>query len=369
MPSRNAWRAWILGLLAGAGGAACAPSEPPAVGVALSGAFVNATRMALADAIASGLTEPVDTLLFAEATNSAQPAIAIAERFVGHGSIIAVVGHSNSAASLAAAPLYNGAGIVQIAPTSTAARYSEAGTFSFRLAPADQGQGELLAAAIEEGHPGGATVGVLYVNDDYGRSLRSAVLSRLDSSQYPVAIDWPHNDEDMAEGSAIQGRLITDLARTLRVARPRVLLLLGRSDTIELLLPAIRRTLPGVDLIGGDALGPGYWRTAEVPEWVGVRFADFLDLDRSVQVQAFRRRYEERYGIRARAAEVLSYDAMGLVLAGIAEGAVTGPALRDWLLSLGRTRPAFQGLSGPIQFDASGDIVRPFILVAVPPRS
>jgi branched-chain amino acid transport system substrate-binding protein len=347
--------------------AGCAELSPVGVGVALSQSFINAARLAVADAVAEGGVPPLDTVMLGDGWISAVPAIRMAEQFVAQPGLVAVIGHSNSAASLAASPIYNGAEVVQIAPTSTAARYAEAGPYSFRLAPPDTKQGEVIAAAVRSRLPRGGRLGVFYVNDDYGRGLRAAVLGKLDTSRYRVTFDRPHNDEDLQAPSGDSARRVAELARALEVTRPEVLLLLARFHTVELYLSAIRETLPGATLIGGDGIGPAHFRAAEHPGWAGVRYADFLDFERSEALREFRRRYAEAYGTPARSAEVLSYDAMRLVLAGVAEGARTGPALRDWLLSLGTARPAFEGLSGPIRFGPDGEIDRPYVLQTIPP--
>lgn len=354
-------------LLACALVAGCAEPTPVGVGVALSQSFINAARLALADAVAEGGLPPLDTLMLGEVSNSAAPAIAMAEQFVARPGLLVVIGHSNSAASLAASPLYNGAEVVQIAPTSTAARYAEAGPYSFRLAPPDTKQGEVIAAAVRSKLPEGGRVGVFYVNDDYGRGLRAAVLVNLDTTRYRVTFDRPHNDEDVGPPSGDLDRRVTEISRALAATRPEVLLLLARFNTIEFYLTAIRGAVPDALLIGGDAIGPAHFRAASEPAWGGVQYADFLDFERSEALQDFRRRFEEAYGTPARSAEILSYDAMRLVLAGIAGGARTGPALREWLLSLGAARPAFEGLSGPISFEADGELIRPYVLVTIPP--
>ncbi|HUG28520.1 MAG TPA: hypothetical protein VMK53_09500, partial [Gemmatimonadales bacterium] len=125
------WRAAPLVVLAFA---ACRPAPTVAVGAALSASFINAARLAIEEAWAEGGLPQLDTLLLREMTNAAAPAIGMAEEFVALPGVVAVVGHSNSSASLAASQIYNDAEVVQIAPTSTAPRYSEAGPFSFRLA-------------------------------------------------------------------------------------------------------------------------------------------------------------------------------------------------------------------------------------------
>lgn len=355
-----------LRLAACAALAGCGDAGPVGVGVALSDPFINAARLALADAARAGGLPALDTLMLGEATNSAAPAISMAEQFVARPGMVAVIGHSNSAASLAASPIYNAAGVVQIAPTSTAARYAEAGPFSFRIAPPDARQGEVLAEAVRTALPGGGRIAIFFVNGDYGRGLRAAVLARLDTSRYTVVLDRPHNDEDLLAPAEGLPERVAGLAQALGASRPDLLLALARFNTLEDYLPAIRTVMPDGLILGGDALGPAYFRAAEVPAWAGIQYVDFLDLEGSDSLRAFRARYQAAFGTPARAAEVLSYDAMRLVLAGIAAGARSGEALRTWLLSLGETRPPFEGLSGPIHFGPDGEVSRPYVVVTIP---
>lgn len=359
------WRAVPLVVLAFA---ACRPAPPVAVGAALSGSFVNATRLAIEDAQAEGGLPSLDSLLVVETTNSAAPAIGMAEQFVAFPGLVAVVGHSNSSASLAASQIYNDAGVVQIAPTSTAIRYSEAGPFSFRLAPPDPEQGRLLSQAVNELHPAGARVALLFVNDDYGRGLRSAVLATLDESRHRLVLDAPHIDFEVAGLSTELGLRRDDDVASVVAQRPDIILWLGRSATFGHYLPGLRRQLPDAEILGGDALSPGHALVAQTPEWAGVRFADFLDPEATSELRRFRDRFTTRFGTPVRPAEVLSYDAMRLILAAVASGARTGPEVRAWLLRLGRDLPPYQGLSGPIQFSDNGDVDRSFVLVTIPGR-
>src|SRR5260221_1495809 len=103
-------------------------------------------------------------------STSAKDALTAAESLATEATILAVVGHTNSNASLAASQVYNERHVVQIAPTSTAPLYSHAGPYSFRMVPSDLYQGEFLAKVVagDSPHP---RVAVLYENHDYGRSL------------------------------------------------------------------------------------------------------------------------------------------------------------------------------------------------------
>jgi ABC-type branched-subunit amino acid transport system substrate-binding protein len=97
-----------------------------------------------------------------------------------------------------------------------------------------------------------------------------------------------------------------------------------------------------------------------------VQYVDFFTIDGSPELRAFRDRYLTRFGAPPGSAEVLSYDAVRLLLTARAEGATTGEEVRLWLLSLGRERPAYRGLSGPIAFSPNGDVERGYVLVTIP---
>ncbi len=75
------------------------------------------------------------------------PAIAeqIATDFVKDSSILAVVGHNSSEASIAAAPVYQQQGLVMISPTSVARSLSGTGDYIFRTTPSSRVIADTLA--------------------------------------------------------------------------------------------------------------------------------------------------------------------------------------------------------------------------------
>lgn len=345
--------------------AGCTETRPVGLGVALSGSFVDAARLAIADAVAEGGVPLLDTILVAEVGSRAAPALEIADRFRTVTGMVAVVAHSNSASSLATAPIYNEAAIVQLAPTSTAASYSRAGPYSFRLVPPDPTQGAVLARALDSLHPAGARVAVLYVNDDYGRGIREAFLAELDPARFVVAHDQPHADEELdlppverdAHISAIVERVLDD--------RPEVIVWLGRANTFVPYLHQFRQRAAPVAFLAGDGLSTWRRYAGASAEWVGVRYVDFLD-ESDPDLQEFRRRYRERFGKDAGTGEILSYDATRLLLAAVRDGARTGDEVRAWLHGLGRERPPYPGVGGPIGFDDHGDVTRRLVLLTIP---
>lgn len=335
--------------------AGCGP-EPVTVAVTAGEAFLDAGRLAIEDELAEAAIPGLDTILVLEGSNRSAPALTIAERLVGEEGLVAVVGHANSAASLVASQIYNGHAVVQLAPTSTAPTYSEAGPFSFRMVPSDEHQGPYLVEAVRDAFPDGARVAVIYVNDDYGRGLRSAVLTTLDTARYPVVLQLPHAEEAVGPEDVRQGMA------AFENAAPDVLLWLARPQILELFLPHLRDRHPELPIIGGDAVSRAI--VFEDPEglWPGVMYTDFVDPRSTPEMQAFLERFQMRFGTEASGPEIMTYDAVRLLLQGIREGARTGDALRQYLASLGRERPPFEGLSGPVTFDERGDVERSFVL-------
>lgn len=342
---------------------ACAPADRPVLGVALAGSSVDAARLAIRDAEAQGGLPLIDTVVRYERGSEAGLAIALARDLVATPGLIAVVGHSNSPSSLAAAPVYNSAKVLQLAPTSTAVLYSSAGPYSYRMVPPDDQQGTFLAATVHEMFPAGARVALFYVNDDYGRGLRASVLHALARGAYSVPLDIAHVESDF------RPEVIAHATRAAKEARPDVVLWLSRSLALHAYLPSLRMALGNTPIIGGDALSTWPQHVQGDERWAGVQHVDFVDLDASVALRAFASRFEAEFGVRPSGADVLTYDAVRVLLAGIKSGANSGPLLRAHLRSLGRSRSAFQGLAGPVAFTEQGEVMRGHLLVTVPPPS
>lgn len=346
-------------LAAALGLAACQPASPVAVGVATSAAFVDAAVLAVEHARDDGLDVPVDTVLIPESSSRAAPAIEASERLVATPGMVAVIGHSNSAASLAASQLYNRARVVQIAPTATASDYSRAGPFSFRMVPPDDRQGAFLADAVSRAFPAGGAVAVLYVNDDYGRGLRDAFMAALEPTGLAAPLDLPFVEAELSPGGVRQ------VVEALASVDPDALVWLGRPAGLDRLLAPVRAALGPLPVYAGDALAAVRLQVTLDERWRGVRHVDFADLDGTPAGRRFVREYVSRFGRRPSVPEALTYDAARMALAGIADGAATGDDLRAYLSGLGRDRPAYAGVTGAIRFDDRGDVDRPYVLVPV----
>ena len=341
---------------------ACEPRGAVVLGIATSPPYLDAARLAIEDALAEGPVPGLDTLFIPQGHNLASPAIDAARRLVEAPGLVAVIGHSNSAASIATAPIYNAHRVVQIAPTASATLYSEAGPYSFRLVPPDDEQGRFLAQHLHEVLPDGGRLAVAYVNDDYGRGLRASLLAALDTTRHRVVQELPHIEEAVGDADAAY------TADVLATAQPDVIVWLARGNALARVITAIRARLPDVPVVGGDGLGTGQVREMPASALGDVRYVAYLDLAATEPLRRFVRAYRDRFGRDATESDALTYDAVRLAIAGMRAGARTGPALRAYLASLGRSSPAFPGIAGPVAFDEEGDVGRLYVLVRAPSR-
>jgi branched-chain amino acid transport system substrate-binding protein len=290
--------------------------------------------------------------------SDAEQAIEQAYAFVTDARILAVIGHANSPASLAASQIYNSAGLVQIAPTTTAPVYGQAGPFSFRLVPSDTAQAAYLLKAREHHWPG-SRVAVIHVNDDYGRGLLRSIRPRLGD----VAFEAMYGDA--ADSSAI-GILHDGIVQS----NADLLIWLGRPAALGLLLPMLRRDRPDLVIVCADACDtPPIYRN-EDGRFTGLFFVRFTNPNSpDSAVRAFQARYMELTGEMASSEALLTYDAVSLVRAALRDGARTREEIRRYLHSLGGDRPPFEGLTGHIEFDESGTFGRAYMLAEVGPDS
>lgn len=335
---------------------ACAESTPPRIGVVVSDAPGHAARI-VADEQQPDQPGYFEAIIAngSEGASDAAQAIRHAEAFAQDPRVVAVVGHSNSAASLAASQIYNDAGLVQIAPTTTAPVYGGAGPFSFRLVPSDSLQAEYLFRARRHHWPAARRVAVVHVNDDYGRGLHRALRPQLDSVVY----------EGMY-GDAVDSADISLLYDGIAEGRPDLLIWLGRPAPLAMLLARLRESNTNVAVLCGDACDSPivYQNGSDV--FTGLFFVRFTNPAMpDSALRAFQDRFQGLTGEMAGSEALLTYDAVSLVRAALRSGARTREEIRQYLASLGGERPAFEGLTGRIEFDSSGAFARTYMLAEV----
>lgn len=339
--------------------AGCGRTDAPRIAVVLGGEGARAARLAFETLGAS--TDPDlrrigGRILEGRPNSDAAVALAAAETLAADPSVMAVVGHSNSGASIAASQVYNARHVVQLAPTTTSPLYSQAGPYSFRLVAGDDRQAAFLAAQVLA--VPGARVAIEHVNDDYGRPLRQRVIAALQARGVVPVYDGAYVESDTTDAE--------EMVAAIAASRPTLLLWLGRSEHFGRLARPLRRALPGLAVLGSDGFGGAVITRDGDHRFDGVRYVRLVDVAHgSPALQAVRHRMRAAGGGELTDQEALAYDAVMVLAQAIHEAGADREAVRTWLTHLGREHPAYPGITGPVSFDRNGDRAGHYVMETI----
>jgi branched-chain amino acid transport system substrate-binding protein len=275
-------------------------------------------------------------------------AIRIAQQLAEDPSVVAVVGHLTSSASLAAGRVYGEARrpLVMVSPSASSPDLSGVNPFMFRVCPSDLSHGAQLARYARQSLRA-QRVGVIYLDDEYGRGLRlsfTAEFTRLGG-------DIVETDPMLSATPSLEPYL----SRLRQKGGVDALMLATDLGGAELALREMRRMGVNWTTLGGDALS-GIERDGPLAEGVRMSVAYLVDQagERNAQfVGAYARAYPgERPDHRGAAA----YDIMQLLTSVLSEAGTDRRAIRDRLARIGGDLPAFEGVTGTIAFDGRGDV-------------
>ncbi|MGD8868574.1 MAG: ABC transporter substrate-binding protein [Gemmatimonadales bacterium] len=269
-------------------------------------------------------------------------ALSVADQFFADESIIAVIGHSTSSATLAASSIYN-RGLAAVSPTATSPDISGAGPWIFRVAPSDAANsGSLAEFAFREL---GDRAAILYANEPYGRGLRDGFERAFAAEGGALLDQYPY-----IEGESVD---FEPYLLGIRRADPDLIFIAGLDAGAGLIISQARALGIQAPIIGGDGLLGLAGRDAiydgtyvgllyhpDAPGQTGRQFVDA---------------YRSAYGEPPDHFAALTYDAVRLVADAARHAGLDRVKLRDYLETIGNGRQPFPGVSGLIAFDQQGD--------------
>lgn len=269
--------------------------------------------------------------------------IARAHRLLALPRVVGVVGHAASRGSLLTAPIYMEAGVPMVIPTATSGRLWDIGQWVFPMAPTDSVEGAFLGQVAVEGLRA-TRIAVYFVNTAYGTGIRSEFRRWLRE----------HGRQPVDEVPYVMGAdLETLVEASLMRSHPDLAVLVGRQDDVSRLATLIYERDPSIKLLAADG---AYDQPGELVQDAGAA-ADSLYLttfwvaDTTIPIQRdFVRRYRLDSGRDPTPFEAMRYDAVMVLAQAIREVGPDRGAIRDWLRSLGRSRPPYVGVTGDITF-------------------
>ncbi|MGJ7575760.1 branched-chain amino acid ABC transporter substrate-binding protein [Variovorax sp. RB2P76] len=272
-------------------------------------------------------------------------AVQVARRLVTEN-VAGVVGHLNSATSISAAPVYAEAGIAQISPSATHPRFTRLGySTTFRLLPDDFRVGVLL------GQYAGAALAarrIVLIDDQtsYGKGVAAAFASGAQSSGARILRQHAV--------SKVPGDY-TALVETLRQEAPELVFFGGVDTVAGPLIREISRAGLSFKIMGGDGMctaNMAYLAGADAVEGrVLCGEPGGVQPDHWPGIQDFAARMRARFEAPLQLYAPYTYDAVRVLVQAMVNSGSSRPAA--YMPALARLR--FEGVTGTIQFDESGN--------------
>jgi branched-chain amino acid transport system substrate-binding protein len=271
----------------------------------------------------------------------------VAQQFAQDPSIVAVVGHLTSGTTLAAAPVYGGDDpVAAISPSASSPLVTDAGPWIFRVCPADDAHGARIAEWAFDRRDA-RRAAVMYLNDDYGRGIRTVFTGAFLERGGTIVSDDPYLDDLPSFAPYLERIMLRGGADVLVIA--------GTRTGAERILATVESLGLDIPVIGGDGL-VGLEQVGSLAEGTYIAAGYLPDAPDPANI-AFVEAYRAMTGNRVpdhRGAG--AYDAIRLIAAAVSEVGSDRARVRDYLAGVGTRHPAFEGVTGTIAFDEHGDV-------------
>ena len=276
----------------------------------------------------------------------------VGAKFAADKTIVAVIGHLCSSATLAAMPIYVRAGLPAISPTSTNPTIGDVGKgWFFRNCYTDDFQGEYLASYVVPKLMGKNKVAIFYENNDYAIGLKDSFVAGAKKSGVTVtgAEAYVAKTTDFTPQLT---KLLADEPETIFLCgyHPEGALIAGQSRKLGFTGPLFGADgIDNVDYIkiGGEATENTYLTVPFLADSAGQAGKDFAV------------RFKNSYDRDVDWMSANAYDCLGMLAAVIAK---TGPdrnKIRDGLAAMNWPQFGYEGITGLTYFNSKGDCSKP----------
>ncbi len=239
--------------------------------------------------------------VFEDSQSDPRQAVALAQKFVGDKRIRIELGDFSSPASMAASPIYQRAGLVQLGFTNSHPEFTKGGDFIWSPS-ISQADAQPLLADLAVTTLGFKRVAVLFLNTDWGRTSRDVFVKAAEArgAQVVVAEGYQPDEKDF-RSTLVRVRDANPDGLVLISYYPDGALIAGQVRNVGLKQPIAASGSvysPKFIELGGGAVDGIHTNTAFFPE------------EPRAEVQEFVTRFRARYGKEPDAFNAYAYDAV-----------------------------------------------------------
>ncbi|WP_213954454.1 MULTISPECIES: ABC transporter substrate-binding protein [unclassified Variovorax] len=259
---------------------------------------------------------------FEDSQSDPRQAVGLAQKFVNDKRIQIELGDFSSPASMAASPIYQRAGLVQLGFTNSHPDYTKGGDYIWSPS-ISQADSQPLLADLAVTTLGFKRVAVLFLNTDWGRTSRDVFVKAAEArgAQVVIAEGYQPDEKDF-RSTLVRVRDANPDGLVLISYYPDGALIAGQVRNVGLKQPIAASGSvysPKFIELGGAAVNGVYSNTAFFPE------------EPRAEVQAFVTRFKAKFGKEPDAFNAYAYDAVQIAAAALNQAGPTGDrtAVRD----------------------------------------
>ncbi|NNG22790.1 branched-chain amino acid ABC transporter substrate-binding protein [Telluria aromaticivorans] len=311
----------------------------------------NAARMAIDELNARGVMlggQKVKLQLLAEDDGSdPKQGTAVAQKLVD-AKVNGIIGHLNSGTTVPASKIYHDAGLVQISPATTATQYTrQKFPGAFRVVASDAKLGGTLAKYAVETLKA-KNIAIIDDRTTYGQGV---------AAEFARGIKGPGVKIVAKEFTSATATDYTAILTSIRAKKPDLVFFGGMDSVAGPMLRQLKALGIEARFMGGDgictealgrlagqAIGEGKVVCAEAGGVKGPQEQTMAD---------FRARFKQKTGAEVQLYAPYVYDSVMVMAAAMQNAKSAEPA--KYLPELKKIR--YEGVTGTIQFDQSGDIL------------
>ncbi|WP_339364283.1 ABC transporter substrate-binding protein, partial [Vallitalea maricola] len=265
--------------------------------------FKVATTMAVEEInAAGGVNGKKLELSIMDSKGDAKEATAIARQFSDDKEIMAVVGDFSSTCSMATAPIYEEAGLLQLSPTASNPNYAGMNKYMFGIMGRQDAEGPFVAKYLLGKYLGAKNVGIIYLNNDWGVAARQYLTEQAAKEGINIVAEENHVDGE---------KDFTGVLTKVQQANPDTICLVTFYNECAIISNQIKQM--GWD-VKVTALGPG--ASEQIIDLGGENVEGFLTstpffaTDDDKKGSEFKEKFEKKVGYTLNVHSACAYDAV-----------------------------------------------------------
>ena len=278
----------------------------------------------------------------------------IAQKFTSDPKIVATLGDFTSTACMAAQPIYDRAGLVQLSPTASHPEFAPKSQWSFGIIGTQAEEGAFMADYTVK-RDGKKKVAVLYINNDWGIAAQQHYIKRAKELGAEIVAVENYFDRD---------KDFTGVLTKLRGSKPDALYIATMYND-GALMSKQREKLGWSDVA---VFGPGSLYSPKLLELGGTSVESlrsstiFMITDPRPEVQEFIKTFKARNnGVDPNMFAAIAYDAISIMADTIEKAGTDRKAIRDELAKM----HDYVGMTGKFSFTERRDVKRDYQYLVV----